>query len=302
MQLQAILLRELCGLNAVVSLPGAGTTDPFFYNKGGKQRGVETPLQWTALMVYILEPLVISWRLRELGFRLGGDFISHAIWADNAVIFASDADMLRIIIAELTEVVYNADLNWKLFSLEVLASYSVEATVKTPVRKEQEGQLLEYTYVDRLLLLGDAFDSKGSSWTPWQHRQEIADSLYLMNAKAFNCHGPVMPRTQAWHDSVVSSALYGAQGWHISAGLLRALRIWELQRLRKVFKLEVKDGESLAECNKRTAVMLFRWFGQASKHMLHHRVLKFIYKSAWREKRFPCNFQENPFSLRQRIS
>ena len=44
-QMSAVLLRELSGLQAVMTLPAAGTTQNFSYSKGGKQGGVETPFE-----------------------------------------------------------------------------------------------------------------------------------------------------------------------------------------------------------------------------------------------------------------
>ena len=106
-QMSAVLLRELSGLQAVMTLPAAGTTQNFSYSKGGKLGGVETPFEWNAMIDHSLEPVIVSWELRGFGFKLGTESssktISHAVWADNIFIFASSVEMFRTMVADLTE-------------------------------------------------------------------------------------------------------------------------------------------------------------------------------------------------------
>eukprot|EP00973_Karenia_brevis_P051056 7090586-Karenia_brevis.AAC.1 len=41
--LVAAFMRELQGVHGIISLPGAGSTKPFPFCRGGKQGGVDTP-------------------------------------------------------------------------------------------------------------------------------------------------------------------------------------------------------------------------------------------------------------------
>ena len=124
-QLACVCLRELTGIQAVATLPGAGTTQPFVFEKGGKQGGAETPEVWNAVIDYLLEPLVNSWEERRMGFSLGHsttDFriITHAVWADNVVVFASDSVALQQMLSELAQAIAEGRFRWKPSSLEVL--------------------------------------------------------------------------------------------------------------------------------------------------------------------------------------
>ena len=86
---------------SALSLPYVGETEPFEFNCGGKQGGVETPDQWRALIDFVMEPLVETWNAFGYGFRLPADtsdedlLVHHASWADNAVLFADAIDVLR---------------------------------------------------------------------------------------------------------------------------------------------------------------------------------------------------------------
>ena len=82
-------MRELTGMQAVTTLPGAGTTRAIEYTCDGKQGGVETPEEWNALTDYIREPLVVSEAERGFVFPF-----TYAVWADNIILFATSWDML----------------------------------------------------------------------------------------------------------------------------------------------------------------------------------------------------------------
>eukprot|EP00959_Pyramimonas_sp_CCMP1952_P384411 8056578-Pyramimonas_sp.AAC.1 len=63
------------------------------------------------------------------------------------------------------------------------------------------------------------------------HRQSKADGLFFRHAGVLKARGPVLPRLRAWHGSPATSTMFGAPSWHVSAGLLRRARSWELQEL-----------------------------------------------------------------------
>ncbi|CAK0799693.1 unnamed protein product, partial [Prorocentrum cordatum] len=97
------------GLKAAATLPGVGATEPFDYSKGGKQGGVETPEESNAVVDHALEPLVCSWAVRGMSFRLdlpeGAQYFSHAVWADNGFLFASGPAMMQAMLAEVAAAV-----------------------------------------------------------------------------------------------------------------------------------------------------------------------------------------------------
>ena len=60
-RLFCVLLRELTSLKGRISIPGAGTAEPFNFASGGKQGGVETPGEWNFLIEHLMDgPLVQS--------------------------------------------------------------------------------------------------------------------------------------------------------------------------------------------------------------------------------------------------
>ena len=48
--------------------------------------------------------------------------------------------------------------------------------------------------------------------------------------------------------------------------------------------------------NQRTAAKIMDWMRRAKVSMIHHRILKLIYTSAWQEQSSPCDFGDNPLA------
>ena len=101
-------MRELTALAGYITLPFVAHTPPFNFFKGVNQGGVETPDEWRAIIDQIMEPIVLSWCQRGLGFTLymtesALRLINHAVWADNIVLFAADYTMMQCMILELNE-------------------------------------------------------------------------------------------------------------------------------------------------------------------------------------------------------
>ena len=58
-----------------------------------------------------------------------------------------------------------------------------------------------------------------------------------------------------------------------------------------------KPTDTQASFNKSSAVRLHAWFGHCNLLMAYLRVLKLIFKAAWKEKSSPLGFEENPLQL-----
>ena len=64
-----------------------------------------------------------------------------------------------------------------------------------------------------------------------------------------------------------------------------------------MFRMRRKPTETQATFNKTNALRLHSWFGHAKLSMAHHRVLKLIFKAAWKERSSPLSFDANPLRL-----
>ena len=116
------LMRELTGLSATISIPGAGCTDAFEFSRGGKQGGIVTPDEFSMFIEYMMTPIVKRWHARGLGFRFeSGVIVTHLLWADNVWLVAEKSEDLALMIQELSLAISLSKLKWKSSSLEVMA-------------------------------------------------------------------------------------------------------------------------------------------------------------------------------------
>jgi len=181
------LLRELTSMQGAISIPGAGTSEKFAFQTGGKQGGVEMPDEWNMLLETVLGETVISWEERKFGFRLPGweRGITHAIWADNIWLIAASKQQLLTMTDELTEVIYAAKLRWKDTSLEILRgglakNSECDLTVLTPTM-----DFLTYRTVENMEVLGSMLDARGTTMTSAHHRCAKAEACFWAKSRIF---------------------------------------------------------------------------------------------------------------------
>ena len=261
-----LYMKELSCMKAHMVLPLVGRTEEFTYSGGGKQGGVETPDEWNAIIDWIMEPLVDSWTANGLGLRLSdcedgseGTLISHAVWADNIILLASSMEMMQCMVEQLNGAFSRFRRRtgeryfiWKPSSLECLEVGPVQAHDGGTLRVDQDGAVFEYESKEALILLGEYIDRTGSSQDSLAYNLGKAESHYLKHQKILrNKALPLCKRLGAWVQSPATVACSSSETWHLSAGLLRNLRTWELQMLRRMLGLRRRPHENYAQFNIR---------------------------------------------------
>ena len=117
----ANLMRELQGLQAAITILDAGTCERFAFNKGGEQGGFEAPDEFNMVVETIMEPVVESWRKRQMGFLLDGHQgirLSHLRWPEYIFQLAEDVSTKQTMTHELTFAMYEAGLEWRKLPLQ----------------------------------------------------------------------------------------------------------------------------------------------------------------------------------------
>ncbi|CAK0847987.1 unnamed protein product [Prorocentrum cordatum] len=296
----ALLMGDLTGLRARITLPLAGTSEPFLFAKGGKQGGVETPDEWNCMTEHLMEPVVEKWTASSMGFKFpdeeGGAqcLLNHAVWVDNFILFATDATMTKTMVDDVnvalgshTDAHGHRYLKWKPSSPEVMCSGSLRGADPATVTVTQYGETLEYKRVDCMGILGDKFDDAGSTFVSYEHNIRIAEAHYFKHRNVLsNVGASFRRRLKLWHDSTATRACYNCCTWHFTSGLLHAARRWENKMLRRILRLKRRPGESNWACNGRTSDAIRTWMFRASARPLPGRILKAVFKRAWKETAF----------------
>ncbi len=302
-------MRELTALTATITLPFVGSTAPFAFNKGGKQGGIETPDEWRAVVDYIMEPIVISWNERNVGFQLRDTetnvLVNHAVWADNIVLFASSYSEMQLMIGDLNRAcaTYTSrsgvrHLCWKPDSLECIASGTLRDVEPVALALQQDQHLLKYKQKEKIILLGDLLDQDGSTQSSVEYNLSRAEAHYYKHREVLSNRAmPVGKRLQARAKSSSTVGAYNGETWHLTAKILSDLRTWELKMLRRLLQLRRRPQESYQYYNQRTAAMVDKWCSDNGVLPLYGKVLKAVFKAAWRESMFSLDGGISP--LRQ---
>ena len=198
----AVQMRELSGMQARITLPHVGSTQAFDFERGGKQGGVETPGQWNASVDYIMRPVVSSWHQRGLGFWIdqaddpSAKLVSHAVWADNVFLFAGSFETMQTMISEMDaafgkfrDSAGRRYFEWKKDSLEYLIGGTLRDTSDETLQVPIESILVHYERKERLVILGDCIDSRGTTSTSIQFNLGRAETLYFRHQEALRDRG-----------------------------------------------------------------------------------------------------------------
>ena len=151
----------------------------------------------------------------------------------------------------------------------------------------QRGSTCTYKVVSRLLLLGEMFDNTGDIETSASYRRSLADSTFYKHVRLLRSKAPMKQRMRAWVVAPAASAIWGAATWHVTESLLRSFASWERAHLRYVLRLRRRADEGNMEYNQRTAARIRGWFNTLQLSLIHHHILRPIYKSSWLEAHTP---------------
>ena len=110
------------------------------------------------------------------------------------------------------------------------------------------GRLWTWRVVEGMEALGTWLDNRGCSEASMWHRIPKANSMFYAK-KALFCDPklPVKRRIDAFYSTCVPAALHGAGEWAYIQSMFQALRVCELEKLRRVLCLRRRPNECWAD-------------------------------------------------------
>ena len=152
-----------------------------------------------------------------------------------------------------------------------------------------------YQIVDAMEVLGAMISHEGDTITSVEHRLGKAEGKYWSNAGTYKAKGSIASKMKAWPTGPAASAAHGSSTWHLAQNVMVRLRRWEFSFLRKMFGFRRRPGEGQAMFMTRTARLMERWFRVTGTRPLHLRVLRDVFKAAWREQHLAPHDGANNF-------
>ena len=302
------ILREVSFMSGRISIQGAGMSNVFPFERGGKQGGVETPEVFNVMIEYALEPLVAHWEKKGFGFAFDDceRVLTHLIWADNIILFASSVKQFQIMAQELTDAICGIGFRWKPASLEYMLCGSLSGSklkpdvvvVERPVRSRPLApHSVTFLIREQLIILGTLYDQRGNTMVSLEYRLGKGEACFWKHVKTFRGPGRIGSKLDAWSSAPVPSAIFGSGCWHLSKEVLVRLRRWENNLLRKAFRLKWISDEGQMKFNQRTSNLIKGWFAKCCKRPIHYRVLQSVFDQAWREVTFTSHGNANYLAI-----
>jgi len=167
---------------------------------------------------------------------------THLFWADDFYIFANTIVESECMFTILTEEIMLLGLSWKESSLQLLVSDPT--CVVDNIFCIAGGTTWTIKVVKKMIALGIAIDSSGSSNTAFAHRltQMIA---HFENLSLVLCARriPLKLRIRRFFETCCRSLLYGAGGWTFTKTLIDKIQHAERRCLRRIFARRQEPGE-----------------------------------------------------------
>ena len=89
--------------------------------------------------------------------------------------------------------------------------------------------------------------------------------------------------------------------WHLNKAILTKLKVWEWTFLRKTFRWRKRIDEGSMGYNQRTSALITLYFKRYNVAPLFIRVLRSVYKHAWRERSYPMTGKHNLLASARRF-
>ena len=186
---------------------------------------------------------------------------------------------------------------WEAKSAELLTTPNVpevEKDIKMDMPIKGGGvQEVTFKTVDCMQILGSMVDSMGTPRSLLQNRLAAAQRAYWTKIRLWRGRSQRKDKLLAWTRFIHPIALHGLRTIHIGRQLLHTIRTWEMNMLRNMMKFRRRVYKSVAGevtvenqklFNKRTNALLHGYFEDTDTYPLHEKVLKMVFKEAWRLK------------------
>ena len=151
--------------------------------------------------------------------------VSHAVWADNLFLFATNIGMMQEMINDVDQA-FGSVRNttgerhflWKRESLEYMLT---GMPVAGDLHIRQAATVHEYKLKHKIVALGECLDAEGSTTASVEFNFGRGETHYFWSQGVLaNETLPVPIRLRAWRDTAATAATHGSETWHIAAGIL----------------------------------------------------------------------------------
>lgn len=279
-------MQEMFDLKAIVRMQGSPDTDSFPVVRGAREGGPGTVYIFNAVLDLALRPALLEWQRKSYGLGLGGQFLSHAIWADNIIFLAKDRHEFEAMASSLTIAIHGRSFSWKpdsLFAMPTRAASGMELCYVL----DPDLEVVEFTILEEIELFGVMLRFDGHCLPSLMHRMMRADRLFYSKFHILgDVHFNLRRRVEGFYIHIAGCFLHGSSGWTASADICNRIRAWELAKLRTMVRGKRIPGETYIQYLRRKNYYIIAKLKRWQVKSLTKRFLEIVFAMAMRFRNF----------------
>lgn len=202
-------------------------------------KGVRQGCVLSPLLFNLYSETIFQQALEDIGrgIKINGKVLNNIRFADDTVVMANNIDDLQLLVDRIQEVSseFGLSINRNKTKLMVVT--------KTPILNIQLNiRGLPVERVDKVKYLGCWLNDKWDSDTEVKSRIEIARNTFCRLRPLLSCQElNLKTRWRATHCFVLSTLLYGMEGWTLKTTTMRRLETFEMWLFRRLLKISWTD-------------------------------------------------------------
>ena len=266
---------------------GEELTDWFDISMGVRQGCVMSP----SLFNLYIDSCVKKLADDECGIRMDSTIVTCLMYADDAVLLASDDIQLQSLVTRMSEVCLEKHLRMNADKCKVMVVEKNECITKCEIKLDS----VALEQVNEFLYLGSLISRNGKTEDDMKRRVNMADRMNgaLMNVIR-NKNISKKARVAVHNGVLVPTIMYGSESWIMQKkdeSKLNAVEMRSLRNIcRKSLRDRIKNEDIRRECDVEESVIvkikkgMLRWFGHVER-MNDERLTKMVYVEEVRGKR-----------------
>ena len=235
----ALIYALLCPMTentCKATFEGTQNLDWIGWDRSIRTGGVDGPFIFKVVSVALWNDIVGTWPGRDLGYVVESPVpmptrstISHALWADNLLLYARDERQLRTMVTELTLPLLQAGLNWKPSSLKLIP-FGVNGSndVVLDIQLPTQTHTYKLECVNTLDILGYRLDRYWTQHSDLQFNLDRARGAFFADIEYYRSHRiPIERRFQRYRLRIQSKLLFAIEGMTIDNITAQKIFSWE---------------------------------------------------------------------------
>ena len=213
-------------------------------------------------MKRVLEPIIQSWKTKNVGVKLGSSWVSLLAFADDIMIVSKSLTEASKMIWEIKTALNQIGLDFDECVNDRGCTKNQILQFRAQDEEEHESKIIYLNgfpleVVDEMLVLGQWISADCSTHRHIENQQNQAQRAFYSNKDMLMCKAvPLKTRVSLLFSLVGSVLLYGSESLPMNSSILRRYQVIINGFILRMLKLAPKENENASEyCHRRNKLL-----------------------------------------------